>query len=83
MCRFAAQLSVRSDVNSVAEEGMLLDKNGICRCRVGRSFTLFFKACLRYEYNKIYKITKTEMGSPCNENGEYKNYQKNNRMDAI
>ena len=27
-------------------------------------------------YNKIYKITKTEMGSPCNENGEYKNYQK-------
>ena len=34
-------------------------------------------------YNKIYKITKTEMGSPCNENGEYKNYQKNNRMDAI
>jgi hypothetical protein len=23
------------------------------------------------------------MGSPCNENGEYKNYQKNNRMDAI
>ena len=33
-------------------------------------------------YNKIYKITKTEMGSPCN--GEYKNYQKkNNRMDAI
>ena len=34
-------------------------------------------------YNKIYKITKTEMGSPCNENGEYMNYQKNNRMDAI
>ena len=25
----------------------------------------------------------TEMGSPCNENGEYKNWQKNNRMDAI
>jgi len=23
------------------------------------------------------------MGSPCNENGEYKNYQKNTRMDAI
>ena len=23
------------------------------------------------------------MGSPCNENGEYKNYQKNNGMDAI
>ena len=23
------------------------------------------------------------MGSPCNENGEYKNCQKNNRMDAI
>ena len=23
------------------------------------------------------------MGSPCNENGEYMNYQKNNRMDAI
>jgi len=22
------------------------------------------------------------MGSPCNENGEYKNCQKNNRMDA-
>jgi len=35
------------------------------------------------KYNKIYKITKTEIGSPCNENGEYKNYQKNNRMDAI
>jgi len=34
-------------------------------------------------FNKIYKITKTEIGSPCNENGEYKNYQKNNRMDAI
>ena len=34
-------------------------------------------------YNEIYKLTKTEMGSPCNENGEYKNYQKNNRMDAI
>ena len=34
-------------------------------------------------YNKIYEITVTEMGSPCNENGEYKNYQKNNRMDAI
>ena len=34
-------------------------------------------------YNKIYKITKTEMGSPSNENGEYKNYQTNNRMDAI
>jgi hypothetical protein len=32
---------------------------------------------------KLYKITKTEMGSPCNENGEYKNYQKNNRMDVI
>jgi hypothetical protein len=29
MCRFAAQLSVRCDVNSVAEEGRLLDKNGI------------------------------------------------------
>jgi hypothetical protein len=26
---------------------------------------------------------KTETGSPCNENGEYKNYQENNRMDAI
>ena len=26
---------------------------------------------------------KTQMGSPCNENGDYKNYQKNNRMDAI
>ena len=26
---------------------------------------------------------KTEMGSPCNENEEYKNYQKDNRMDAI
>jgi hypothetical protein len=23
-------------------------------------------------HNKIYKATKTEMGSPCNENGEYK-----------
>ena len=23
------------------------------------------------------------MGSPCNGNGEYNNYQKNNRMDAI
>ena len=23
------------------------------------------------------------MGSPCNENGEYKNYQKDNRMDAM
>ena len=23
------------------------------------------------------------MDSPCNENGKYKNYQKNNRMDAI
>ena len=34
-------------------------------------------------YYKNYKTTKTEMGSPCNENGEYKNYQKNNRMDAI
>ena len=34
-------------------------------------------------YNEIYKITKTEIGSPCNENGEYKNCQKNNRMDAI
>jgi hypothetical protein len=34
-------------------------------------------------YLIIYKITNTEMGSPCNENGEYKNYQKNNRMDAI
>ena len=34
-------------------------------------------------YNKIYRITKTEMGSPCNENGEYKNCQKDNRMDAI
>ena len=33
--------------------------------------------------NKINKITKTEMGSPCNENGEYKNYQKNNILDAI
>ena len=34
-------------------------------------------------HNEIYKITKTEMGSPCNENGEYKNYQKYNKMDAI
>ena len=32
--------SVRRDVNSVAEEGRLLDKNGICRCRVGSYFTL-------------------------------------------
>ena len=32
---------------------------------------------------KFYKITKTEMGSPCNVNGEYKNYQENNRIDAI
>ena len=32
---------------------------------------------------KFIKITETEMGSPCNENREYKNYQKNNRMDAI
>ena len=31
----------------------------------------------------MYKITKPEMGSTCNENGDYKNYQKNNRMDAI
>ena len=23
------------------------------------------------------------MGSPCNENGEYENWQENNRMDAI
>jgi len=23
------------------------------------------------------------MGSPCNENGEYKNYPNNNRMEAI
>ena len=30
-----------------------------------------------------HKITKNEMGSPCNENEEYKNYQKNNRMNAI
>ena len=36
-----------------------------------------------FEAVTLYKITKTEMGSPCNENGEYKNYQKNNRMDAI
>ena len=27
--------------------------------------------------------SKTGMGSPCNENGEYKNYQKNNRMNSI
>ena len=27
--------------------------------------------------------SQTEMGSRCNENGEYKNCQKNNRMDAI
>jgi hypothetical protein len=32
---------------------------------------------------KFIKIIKTEMGRPCNENGEYKNCQKNNRMDAI
>ena len=32
---------------------------------------------------RIYRTTKTEMGSPCNENGEYKDCQKNNRMDAI
>ena len=35
------------------------------------------------EDNKICKITKNEMSSPCNENGEHKNYQKNNRMNAI
>ena len=27
--------------------------------------------------------SETEMGSPYSENGEYKNYQKNNRIDAI
>jgi hypothetical protein len=32
---------------------------------------------------KFVKSQKTEVGSPCNENGEYKNYQKNNRMGAI
>ena len=31
---------------------------------------------------KFIKSQRLEMGSPCNENGEYKNYQKNNRMDA-
>ena len=29
------------------------------------------------------KSQRLEIGSPCNENGEYKNCQKNNRMDAI
>ena len=32
---------------------------------------------------KFIKSQKTEMGSPCNENGEYRNWQENNRMDAI
>ena len=26
------------------------------------------------DINKIYKITKIEMGSPCNENAEHENY---------
>jgi hypothetical protein len=34
-------------------------------------------------HSKIYKITKIEMGSSCNENGENKNHQKNNIMDSI
>jgi hypothetical protein len=32
---------------------------------------------------KFIKSQKTEMGSWCNENGENKNYQKNNRMESI
>jgi hypothetical protein len=40
VCRFAAKISVRRDVNSVAAEGRLLDKNGVSRCRVGSYFTL-------------------------------------------
>jgi hypothetical protein len=32
---------------------------------------------------KFIKSQKLRCGSPCNENEEYNNYQKNNRMDAI
>lgn len=51
MCRSAAQLSVRRDVNSVAEEGRLLDKNGICRYLIGSYFysLYFFRACPHYK----------------------------------
>ena len=35
------------------------------------------------KFHVIKQILLTDMGSPCNENGEYKNCQKNNRMDAI
>jgi hypothetical protein len=42
VCRVAAQLSVRRDVNWAAVEGRLLDKNGIRRCLVGSYFTLVF-----------------------------------------
>ena len=34
-------------------------------------------------FKLIFYYTKTEMGSPCNENGEHENYQKNNGMEAI
>ena len=32
---------------------------------------------------KFIKSQRLRCGSPCNENGEYKNYQKNNGVDAI
>jgi len=32
---------------------------------------------------KFIKSQRLRCGSPCNVNGEYKNYQKNYRMDAI
>jgi hypothetical protein len=38
---------------------------------------------IQMEHGELKQITKTEIGSPCNENGEYTNCQKNNRMDAI
>ena len=40
----------------------------------------------RMKQEDIIKLIKSQIlrwAAPCNENGEYKNYQKNNRMDAI
>jgi len=36
---------------------------------------------IQMEHGELKQMTSWGIG--CNENGEYKNYQKNNRMDAI
>ena len=60
--------------------GPTQNPDGTCRIKTNDELRHRMK---QEDIIKFIKSQKTEMGSPCNENGEYRNWQENNRMDAI